>query len=108
MNRLAFLLPLAVSLAACQVESDPSLDQTGTTPQLPEQNDALLPAMEIPTPEGWDGELPTVPAGFTIAPIARDLKIPRQMLLLPNGDLLVAEGSGGNAPKLRPKDVIAG
>ena len=108
MNRLAFLLPLAVSLAACQVESDPSLDQTGATPQLPEQNDALLPAMKIPTPEGWDGELPTVPAGFTIAPIARDLKIPRQMLLLPNGDLLVAEGSGGKAPKLRPKDVIAG
>ena len=28
--------------------------------------------------------------------------------MLPNGDILVAEGSGGNAPKLRPKDVIAG
>ncbi len=30
------------------------------------------------------------------------------MLVLPNGDILVAEGSGGKAPKLRPKDVIAG
>ena len=108
MNRLVYLLPLAATLAACQVESDPSIDQTGARPELPEQNDALLPAMEIPTPAGWDGELPTVPAGFTIAPIAEDLKIPRQMLLLPNGDLLVAEGSGGKAPKVRPKDVIAG
>jgi glucose/arabinose dehydrogenase len=108
MNRLIYILPLALTLAACQVESDPSLDQTGARPELPEQNDALVPAMEIPTPAGWDGELPQVPQGFSIAPIATDLKIPRQMLLLPNGDLLVAEGSGGNAPKVRPKDVIAG
>jgi glucose/arabinose dehydrogenase len=30
------------------------------------------------------------------------------MLVLPNGDILVAEGRGGNAPALRPKDIIAG
>ena len=109
MRQLAILaVPLTLSLAACQVESDPEIDQTGPTPELPEPNDSLIPAMKIPTPEGWDGELPTVPAGFTITPIATDLKIPRQLLLLPNGDILVAEGSGGKAPKVRPKDVIAG
>ncbi|MGN3975438.1 PQQ-dependent sugar dehydrogenase [Tsuneonella sp. SYSU-LHT278] len=108
MNRLSLLFPLILALAACQVESDPALDQTGATPQLPEQNDSLVPAMEIPTPASWGGDLPTVPAGFTITPVAKDLSIPRQMLLLPNGDLLVAEGSGGHAPKVRPKDVIAG
>lgn len=109
MNRLARSTALcAFVLAGCQVQSDPKLDQTGAQPDLPKQNDALLPAMKIPTPEGWGDELPTVPEGFTIAPIAKDLKIPRQMLLLPNGDLLVAEGAGGKAPKVRPKDVIAG
>jgi glucose/arabinose dehydrogenase len=36
------------------------------------------------------------------------MKIPRQTLLLPNGDILVAEGRGGSAPNLKPKDVIAG
>ena len=109
MNRSALLaLPLTIALAACQVDSDPDLDQTGARPELPAQNDALVPAMEIPTPEGWEGELPTVPQGYTVTAIAQDLKIPRQMLVLPNGDLLVAEGSGGNAPKLRPKDVVAG
>ena len=109
MRQLAILaVPLTLLLAACQVESDPEIDQTGPTPELPEPNDSLIPAMKIPTPEGWDGELPTVPAGFTITPIATDLKIPRQLLLLPNGDILVAEGSGGKAPKVRPKDVIAG
>src|SRR3546814_16941347 len=64
--------------------------------------------MKIAKPQGWNGETPTVPAGFTITAVATDLKIPRQILVLPNGDILVAEGSGGNAPKLRPKDVIAG
>ncbi len=63
MNRLAYLvLPLTFALAACQVSSDPDLDQTGERPELPEQNDALVPAMEIPTPEGWGDELPIVPA----------------------------------------------
>ncbi|UYH54100.1 sorbosone dehydrogenase family protein [Qipengyuania sp. SS22] len=109
MNRLAHLIiPLTIALAACQVSSDPDLDQTGERPNLPEQSDALVPAMEIPTPEAWGDELPTVPEGYAVTAIAQDLKIPRQMLVLPNGDLLVAEGSGGNAPKLRPKDVIAG
>lgn len=102
------LLALAASLAACQSQSDPNLDQTGERPDLPQQSDTLLPAMKIPTPKGWDGELPTVPEGFTVTAIAKDLKIPRQMLLLPNGDILVAEGSGGHAPAVRPKDVIAG
>ncbi|AKM10096.1 PQQ-dependent sugar dehydrogenase [Croceicoccus naphthovorans] len=109
MNRLFLsVLPLAITVGACGSSSDPSLDQTGANPDLPEQNDALLPAMEIPTPAGWNGELPTVPDGFKIRPIAENLKIPRQLLILPNGDILVAEGSGGKAPKVRPKDVIAG
>ena len=102
------LLALAASLAACQSQSDPDLDQTGERPDLPQQSDTLLPAMKIPTTKGWGGELPTVPEGFTVTAIAKDLKIPRQMLLLPNGDILVAEGSGGHAPAVRPKDVIAG
>ena len=30
------------------------------------------------------------------------------MLILPNRDILVAEGKGGSASALKPKDVIAG
>ena len=45
---------------------------------------------------------------LTVTAIATDLKIPRQTLVLPNGDILVAEGRGGKAAKLKPKDVIAG
>ncbi|HEX2528569.1 MAG TPA: sorbosone dehydrogenase family protein [Geminicoccus sp.] len=82
--------------------------QYGPNPQLPEPERGLLPTMSIPRPVGWGNELPAVPQGYTIQAIATDLGIPRQTLILPNGDILVAEGTGGNAPALRPKDFIAG
>ncbi len=108
MNRAALLaLPLAALLGSCG-PSPQNLDQTGSNPQLPDQSRGLVPTMGIASPTGWNGALPTVPAGYTVQAIAKDLKIPRQMLVLPNGDILVAEGSGGKAPKIRPKDVIAG
>jgi len=63
--------------------------------------------MKIADPVQWGDQTPTVPQNFTVTAIATDLKIPRQTLVLPNGDILVAEGRGGNAAKLKPKDVIA-
>ncbi|GGF72958.1 sorbosone dehydrogenase [Paracoccus acridae] len=81
---------------------------TGATPELPDPQRALLPQMVIPRPAEWGDALPTVPEGFTVTAIATGLKIPRQTLVLPNGDILVAEGKGQGAPALRPKDVIAG
>lgn len=86
---------------------DPAPPQFGPDPALPEPERGLLPSMVVPRPAMWGDALPTVPEGFTISAIATDLMIPRQTLLLPNGDILVAEGSGGNAPVLRPKDLIA-
>lgn len=100
-------LILASFLAACSGPQE-NRDQTGATPDLPPLEQTLLPPMKIAKPQGWGKELPTVPTGFTIEAIATNFQIPRQILVLPNGDILVAEGSGGNSPKLRPKDVIAG
>ncbi|MFZ0268880.1 PQQ-dependent sugar dehydrogenase [Caulobacter sp.] len=98
----------ALTLQACG-RSDPGLDQTGPgKPPLPGQQETLLPPMKIATPRGWNGQAPVVPKGFVVTAMATDLKIPRQMLVLPNGDVLVAEGSGGSEAKLRPKDFIAG
>jgi len=64
--------------------------------------------MNVAEPAEWGDRLPTVPQGYAIAAIATGLRIPRQTLVLPNGDILVAEGRGGSAPLLTPKDVIAG
>ncbi len=108
MTRLGFLpaAALAAMISACG--SEPPPPEYGPDPQLPAPQRGLLPQMVISTPAEWGDLRPTVPAGFEITAIATDLMIPRQTLLLPNGDILVAEGRGGGAPKLTPKDVIAG
>ncbi|AGA85355.1 PQQ-dependent sugar dehydrogenase [Stutzerimonas stutzeri] len=100
-------LAMAVLLSACGGEQDAS-QHYGTNPKLPEPERGLLPSMKIAEPTPWGDQVPTVPDGFSVTAIATDLKIPRQTLVLPNGDILVAEGRGGNAAKLKPKDVIAG
>lgn len=105
--RSNFLVPavLLVMLSACG--GDPPPPEYGAEPTLPEPERGLLPSMNVSKPSGWGDERPQVPQGYTIEPIATDLKVPRQALVLPNGDILVTEGSGGSAPALRPKDVIA-
>jgi glucose/arabinose dehydrogenase len=99
------VLTASAMLSACGSQSEPV--QYGPNPTLPTPNRGLLPTMKIANPAGWDDQRPIVPQGYTITAIATDLNIPRQTLVLPNGDILVAEGRGGNAPKLTPKDVIA-
>lgn len=98
---------LIVALSGCG-RSDPGLNQTGPAPDLPDIRQTLVPPMRIAQPVGWGDATPTAPPGFTVTALATGLQIPRQMLVLPNGDILVAEGRGGHAPRLRPKDVIAG
>lgn len=97
---------LAAALAACS--EAPDLRQYGATPEIPTPTRGVMPDMIIAKPAAWGDKLPTVPQGYAISAIATDLGIPRQTLVLPNGDILVAEGRGGHAPKLKPKDVIAG
>ena len=105
------VVPLAVMaslLTACSGGNAPQLAQYGANPQLPEQERGLLPNMTIANPAPWGEHRPSVPQGYAISAIATGLGIPRQTLVLPNGDILVAEGRGGSARKLKPKDLIAG
>ncbi|WP_229445927.1 PQQ-dependent sugar dehydrogenase [Massilia alkalitolerans] len=97
---------MALLLGACSKEGGKLAH--GPDPQLPAPERGLLPDMKIAEPAEWGKQKPTVPQGYAITAIATGLKIPRQTLVLPNGDILVAEGRGGNAAKLKPKDVIAG
>ncbi|MGA4447791.1 PQQ-dependent sugar dehydrogenase [Ectopseudomonas chengduensis] len=101
-------LPLALLLTACGEEPGSNQQFYGAQPDLPSPERGILPSMTIAEPTPWGDQRPTVPEGFSVTAIATNLKIPRQTLVLPNGDILVAEGRGGNAAKLKPKDVIAG
>jgi glucose/arabinose dehydrogenase len=91
-------------LAACG-NAEPEV--FGANPTLPEPRRGLLPSMEIAEPAAWGDRRPTAPDGYIVTAIATGLGIPRQTLVLPNGDILVAEGRGGGAAALRPKDIIA-
>ena len=102
----AALAAAALALAGCG--GAPAPEDVGPDPRLPEPSRGLLPSMEIAQIAEWGHDRPVVPDGYAISAIATDLAIPRQTLVLPNGDILVAEGSGGGAPPLRPKDFIAG
>lgn len=101
-------LSMALFLAACGGGEQDAAQHYGPEPSLPKPERGLLPSMKIAEPTPWGDQTPTVPENFTVTAIATDLQIPRQTLVLPNGDILVAEGRGGNAAKLKPKDVIAG
>lgn len=87
---------------------DPDPVQYGSNINLPDPSRGLLPNMTIAEPAEWGDRMPIVPEGYSITAIATDLLIPRQTLVLPNGDIIIAEGRGGNAKALKPKDVIAG
>jgi glucose/arabinose dehydrogenase len=73
----------------------------GPYPQLPEPNKSLIPTVQIAPAKGWpEGKTPTAAAGLRVGAFASGLNHPRWLLVLPNGDVLVAET---NAPE-RPED----
>ena len=73
----------------------------GPQPVLPAPSKQLIPTVQVAPVERWAGDArPTVPAGFAIHALARDLDHPRWIHVLPNGDVLVAET---NAPP-KPED----
>ncbi|AKC88239.1 sorbosone dehydrogenase [Pseudoxanthomonas suwonensis] len=67
---------------------------TGPNPVLPEPDPSTVPVVEIAPAVGWpEGGQPTPAAGFAVTAFARGLDHPRQLLVLPNGDVLVAEAN---------------
>lgn len=111
MTRLAALLPALLGLAACGGSQEiPLNSQFGADPTLPKPSTPLLTQMRIPEVVGWkNDETPLVPRGFAITRYAADLASPRNLLPLPNGDVLVvtAKKTVGE-PIERPKDFVMG
>ena len=112
-NPWTLLVPtlLAVALGACSERAavDPQ-KQAGGDPVLPAAQNFLVPPMQVPDGVGWQGDArPTVAAGLKIEKIADNLQNPRQLLTLPNGDVLVVESNGpGQEPVTTPKQLVAG
>ena len=106
MNRphLLSLLPAAalLVLAGCGETSRlPSQADVGPNPTLVDPVKTLIPTVNVASVKPFaDDELPTPAAGLRVQALARGLDHPRWLLVLPNGDVLVAET---NAPP-RPQE----
>ncbi|MDR6935657.1 sorbosone dehydrogenase family protein [Luteibacter sp. 3190] len=100
----------AVLLSACgdKASLEP-VQQSGPEPSLPKAKLFLLPPIQVPDFVGWkQGATPSVAAGLSIEKIADGLKHPRQLLTLPNGDVLVVEAnSPGEEAVTTPKQLLA-
>jgi len=113
MNKLTPLLALAcvAFLGGCDQKASLTPEQqSGNAPSLPEAQRFLLPPMQVPQKVEWkQGQTPKVAAGLRIEKIASGLKHPRQLYVLPSGDVLVVEAnSPGAEPVTTPKQLIAG
>ena len=64
----------------------------GRTPAIPEAYEQAVPSLKMPTARGWpQGMMPTAAPGFKVNAFATGLDHPRQIYVLPGGDVLVAE-----------------
>ncbi|MFL6677059.1 MAG: PQQ-dependent sugar dehydrogenase, partial [Burkholderiaceae bacterium] len=112
MSRLPVVLALAGAIAAAlsahaapaqtNVGPVPSpADTVGPDPAIKPVDKHLLPTLQIAPAKGWPaGAKPNAPAGIAVNAFAVGLNHPRWLLVLPDGDVLVAET---NAPP-KPED----
>ena len=94
---LPTVLASVLLLSACAESARLTVAQgTGPNPSLPEPASTLIPTVNIAPAKGWPaGATPVPAAGLRVAAFASGLDHPRWLLVLPNGDVLVAES---NAP----------
>ena len=93
---------ICAAISACGETAGLTVEQgTGPNPTLPAPKKTLIPTVKVADAVGWPaGETPTAAAGLQVNAFAAGLDHPRWLLVLPNGDVLVAET---NAPP-RPED----
>ncbi|MFA6262513.1 MAG: sorbosone dehydrogenase family protein [Bacteroidia bacterium] len=99
----SLLVPvLLLTLGACaDTALLPVSAGTGPQPTLPAPRPWLIPTVNIAPATGWAADAkPQAAAGLRVGAFASGLDHPRWLLVLPNGDALVAES---NAPQ-RPDD----
>jgi glucose/arabinose dehydrogenase len=94
------LLALAAALAGCSSPStQPEASDVGPDPVLAAPQKQTVPTVDIAPAKGWpQGGKPVSPAGWKVTALATDLKHPRWVTVLPNGDVLVAESNAPERP----------
>lgn len=100
---LAFTLAISRS-ALGQSDGGAPPDTFGAEPKLPQPEQSFLPVLNWAQAEPWpDGATPKAAEGLNVKAFARELKHPRWLYVLPNGDVLVAEAASEPAPSWSPR-----
>ncbi|HTJ55966.1 MAG TPA: sorbosone dehydrogenase family protein [Devosiaceae bacterium] len=82
----------AAAIRMQQPSGGPLLPLYGASPAIPAARPQSIPALKMPTARGWsDGKTPIAGPGLKVNAFASGLKHPRQIYVLPNGDVLAAE-----------------
>jgi glucose/arabinose dehydrogenase len=91
------VMGLALPLAACNEQETATAEQSyGPEPTLPAPEKSLIPTVNVAKAVGWPaGSKPIAAEGMAVNAFATGLDHPRTLLVLPNGDVLIAET---NAP----------
>jgi glucose/arabinose dehydrogenase len=105
-GRILLCAAVALSLGACGPRPIDPKRQIGAHPYLPEIHQYLLPPMHVATIGKWGSATPAVAPGLKIKALATDLKNPRSLYVLPNGDILVVESGGPKEGVSRPKQFV--
>jgi glucose/arabinose dehydrogenase len=78
----------------------------GLTPTIPPAVPQAIPTLKMPTAHGWrDGRAPVAAPGLKVNAFATGLKHPRQVYVLPNGDVLAAESMSIPGPSKSAFDL---
>ena len=98
---LAACALMSVAISGCGETATLTVAQgTGPRPELPAPHKTLLPTVNIAPATGWpQGVLPQAAPGLQVAAFASGLDHPRWLLVLPNGDVLVAESNAPPKPE---------
>ena len=96
---LVVCLGTPLLLACGEVARLPVSAGTGPQPTLPEPRRSVFPTVNIAPAQGWSSQaVPDCPTGTEVRPFAQGLDHPRWLLVLPNGDVLVAETNAPDRP----------
>ncbi|MBF0679679.1 MAG: sorbosone dehydrogenase family protein [Devosia sp.] len=95
----------SVAVAIRHSSDGPRPPAYGLKPTIPgPKPQGAIPTLKMPTAKGWEnGRTPVAAPGLRVNAFATGLTHPRQVYILPNGDVLVAESMGESG---NPKTVF--
>ncbi|GAB3025477.1 PQQ-dependent sugar dehydrogenase [Bowmanella dokdonensis] len=92
--------PPVVNAAHAGATTETAMSTYGKDPNLPPPDEDLIPTVNAAEAIGWpENAAPKAHAGNQVQRFAADLKHPRWLYVLPNGDVLVAESNAPAKPE---------